>query len=302
MSHYLIGVDVGGTWVRVALVDEALNVIKKTATRTSEFSTIEEYLYGLKKMVEEVDAQRLATQIGMVVPTPWKDNMTHFQDATNVSFLEGIATKEIKDYFPNREIFFENDVNVVALLESQIESRKAYESIMYITVSTGIGSGIIINGTIWQGAKGYAGEVGNMIVSEREKDLVFVLEDICSGLALDVAAKTYYGEGANSERLFAAYHQGDECALATIDSWFETFSDTLASLMHVINPDIFVLGGAVIYHNQWLIDELINRTRPKLFENLREHLKIELSHYGSNSGVLGGAQLCLMQKIKVERG
>ena len=293
-NKYAIGVDVGGTWVRVALIDEAMNIIKKVATRTSEFENIEEYLVALKRMINEVDETKLATKIGMIVPTPWKDGMTHFRDATNVPFLEGVATEQIKNYFSDHPVFFENDVNVVALLESHVETRSCYESLLYITVSTGIGSGIVINNQIWQGAKGYAGEVGNMIISERDKDLVFVLEDICSGLALDVAAKTFYGGNSISKTLFDAYDQGDEWAIETIDSWFETFSDALASLMHVINPDIFVLGGAVIYHNQWLIEELIHRTKPKLFENLREHLKIELSYYGSDSGVLGGAKLCFM--------
>jgi len=294
-NKYAIGIDVGGTWVRVALVDHAMNVIKKTATRTSEFKTVDDYLDELKRMVNEVDEANLTTKMGMVVPAPWKDNMTHFRDATNVPFLEGVATQKVKSYFPNHHVSFENDVNVVALLESQIESRSAYESLLYITVSTGIGSGIVINNQIWQGAFGYAGEVGNMIVSERDKELVFVLEDICSGLALDVAAKSFYGDNSTSKTLFEAYDRGEACAIETIDSWFETFSDALASLMHVINPEILVLGGAVIYHNQWLIEELTRRTKPKLFENLREYLKIELSHYGSNSGVLGGAQLCFME-------
>jgi len=297
MSRYAIGIDVGGTWIRVALVDGDMKVLKRANARTSDFTNIDLFLDGLKLMIDEVDETKIANQIGMVIPTPWKDDMTHFQDATNVPFLEEVAIEHVKNHFLKHHIFFENDVNVIALLESEMDERKAYDSLMYITVSTGIGSGIVAGGKLWQGAQGYAGEVGNMIVSEKNEDLVIVLEDVCSGLALDVAAKTLYGSHATAESLFEAYQQNDERAIDTIESWIETFSDAMASLMHVINPEIFILGGSVINNNRWLIKEVINKTKPKLFENLREHLNIELSHYGEDSGILGGAQLCFSQKI-----
>jgi len=291
-NNYAIGIDVGGTWVRVALVDNGMRVINKVVKKTSEFVDELTYLTSLRKMIDQVDESGVASKIGMIVPTPYKEGMTHLQDATNVGILEGITLQRIRDFFADYDVYFENDVNVVALLESKIPVRSRYESLVYITVSTGIGSGIIINNQIWHGANGYAGEVGNMIVSQRDKNVLCVLEDVCSGLALDVAAQTFYGKNATSKSLFEAYMMGDEWAIETIDAWFEAFTDALASLMHVINPDVFVLGGAVIDNNDWLIEELLLKTRPKLFENLRDQLVIEGSHYGSDSGILGGAQLC----------
>jgi len=298
MNKQVIGIDVGGTWVRVARIDSEMNVVAKTATKTTSFKTVDEYLTGLSQMISVVDPEQLATEVGMIVPIPWKDGMTHFQDATNVPFLENIAIDDIRNHFPHHQVLFENDVNVVALLESQVETRKKPASLVYITVSTGIGSGIVVNNQIWQGAKGYAGEVGNMTVYERNRNVVALFEDVCSGSALDAIAKTYYGADATSQHLFAAYEQKDDRAIETIDIWLETFSSTLASLMHVINPELFVLGGAVICHNQWLVEEIVSRTRPKLFENLRPHLKVELSYYGSDSGVLGGAHLCFRNNFQ----
>lgn len=289
-SKYVIGIDVGGTWIRVGLIDAQLNVIKKTSAKTSNFTNILSYLNGLKEMLQQVDPQKLANQIGMVVPGPFKEQMTHFKDATNVPFLGGVAIAEIRAFFPDYKIVFENDVNVVALLES---SRKEYQhlnSLIYMTVSTGIGSGIVINGEIWQGASGYAGEVGNMIVARGR-----IWEDLCSGLALEKTAKSLYGEDAKAKTLFEAYIQKDKQALEAIQGWFDTFTDALASLIHIINPEILILGGAVIENNPWLIEALKKQTKPKLLENLRENLKIESSHYGSDSGLLGGARLCLIK-------
>ena len=293
---YAIGIDVGGTWIRVALIDAQMKILKRTTARTTDFVNIDNFLEALTHMIDEVDNAKIANQIGMVLPIPWKDDMAHFQDATNVPFLENVAVEQVREHFPEIDIFFENDVNVIALLESKIGKRKTYDSLMYITVSTGIGSGIIINGKLWQGAQGYAGEVGNMIVPQKNKDLVIVLEDVCSGLALDVAAKTLYGNHATAESLFNAYKKNDEQATDTIDAWLETFSDTLASLMHAVNPEVFILGGSVINNNSWLIEKITENTKLKLFENLRKYLNIELSHYGDDSGILGAAQLCFSQK------
>jgi len=296
MHKHVIGIDVGGTNIRVALIDECLTVVKKERTNTGDIQTIADFVATIHKMINKVDPEKLATKVGMVVPAPWKDGMAYFRDATNVPFLENVAVKDLAGQFPEHDVFFENDVNIVALLEANLPKREAISSLMYITVSTGIGSGIVINNQVWQGAHGYAGEVGNMIVSNSDPELNIVLEDVCSGLALDIAAQTLYGQGTTAETLLAAYNRGEKCAVDTIDSWFITFSDALASIMHVINPDIIVLGGSVINNSEWLVAELATKTRAKLFENLREHLKIELTHYGDDSGILGGAQLCLLQK------
>ena len=296
MGKYAIGVDVGGTWIRAALVNDKMEVLKKTTAKTMDFTDVKHFLDTLNLMIDEVDEMKIANQIGMVIPTPWKDDMTYFKDVTNVSFLEEVAIEEVKNRFPEHTIFFENDVNVIALLESEIAGRKSYDSLMYITISTGIGSGLVINGKLWQGAQGYAGEVGNIIISEKNKESFTALEDICSGLALDGLAKKTYGNYATAEKLFDEWKKNNELAVDMIDSWIETFSDAIASLMHVINPEVFILGGSVIINNKWLINEIIEKTKPKLFENLREYLNIELSHYEGNSGVLGAAQLCFSQK------
>lgn len=293
-NECFIGVDVGGTWIRVALVDSGLTVLEKAVTPTADILDVADFTDKLAALVLTVDPKKMAKKVAVITPTPWKNGMTHFRDATNVPFLEGVEVSLIAEALPEYVVIFENDVNVVALIESMTDARRGCESLLYITVSTGIGSGIVINNQIWQGAFGYAGEVGNMIVSQRDRDLVLVLEDVCSGLALDVAAKSLYGEDATTKTLFDAYERHDKWALDTMEGWLEIFSDALASLMHVINPEVIVLGGSVIENNPWLIEALRHWTRPKLFENLRPHLVIEPSSYGSDSGVLGGAALCLM--------
>ena len=295
MSQYVIGVDVGGTNIRVGVVDSDLNVIKKTSIKTATITTFNEFVTALKTMIKEVDSGGLAHKIGIVLPTPWVNEMEVFRDATNVPFLEGVKVVQLREKFLEHDLYFENDVNVVALLEANIATRKDVKSLMYITVSTGIGSGIVIDGKVWQGAHGYAGEVGNMIVSCASSQATAILEDLCSGAALDAIAKQLYGQGATAETLLAAYKENESTAMQTMKAWFSTFSDALASVVHVVNPELIVFGGSVITNNECLLAELTGQTRVKLFENLRPHLRIELTHFSSDSGILGGAQLCISE-------
>jgi len=292
MNQYAIGIDIGGTNIRVALVDKQLNVLKKESIETTAIKTLEDFIKVLHQLIRKVDANKLAAKIGMIVPIPWKNGMTHFKDAVNVPFLEGVAIEDIRRKFPDHSLFFENDVSVVALLESQAFSEKSLENLIYITVSTGIGSGIVINGEIWQGAQGYAGEVGNMIVSNIEAKKAVTLEELCSGSALDKVSAKVYGEGKTAKELFEAFKRQEKTAVEIIEPRIDILSDALASIMHMLNPDVFIFGGSVILNNPWLLELLKEKTRPKLLKHLRESLKVELTHYGGDSGILGSAQLC----------
>lgn len=92
-------------------------------------------------------------------------------DATNIPWLEEVSVETLRSYFPGYQVFIDNDVNVVALLEAHYGAAKGCRNAMYITVSTGVGSGIIIDNKILRGSHGYAGEIGSMIVSGHKKTI-----------------------------------------------------------------------------------------------------------------------------------
>ncbi|MGZ9586421.1 ROK family protein [Paenibacillus marinisediminis] len=291
MGYYVIGVDIGGTNVRVGLVNENLELVRKETALTSSFRHVEEIFAAVKAMIETVDPEQQASKIGIVLPVPWNDQTEVICDATNIPCLENVHIGMIRSYFPEYDVFFENDVNVITLLESDHGAAKAYHHSIYITVSSGIGSGIILDNKLVHGAHGYAGEIGSMIISDSKKNHSTLydgtLESLCSGIALEEESKLLYGSHATVSLLFEQYHLNDRQAIAVIESWIEYFSNAIVSLMQTIDPDIFVVGGAVIHHNQWLIERVIESAKKKVLPRLSDNVKIVVSQFGPDAGIIG---------------
>jgi glucokinase len=297
MSNNAIGVDIGGTNIRVGLVNEQLELVRKETALTSEFQSADEVFNYVKRVIEKVDHHKTAEKIGIALPVPWKERTEIIYDATNIPCLEGVHTEFIKCFFPGYEVHFENDVNVVTLLESKQGASRAYDQSIYITVSTGIGSGIVLNNELLHGAHGYAGEIGSMVISDNGKShsplYSGTLEALCSGRALEKESQHLYGSEATANLLFEKYRQHDGKAAGVVNTWVEYFSNAVASLMQTIDPDIFVIGGAVIHNNQWLIDKIIESAKTKVFEHLSDKVKIVLPKFGPDAGVIGAGYMAL---------
>lgn len=291
MGNFVIGVDIGGTNIRVGLVNEHLELVRKASALTRDFQDADEIFKAVKEMTAKVDYEQQASKIGIVLPIPWNDQTQIIRDITNIPCLENVSIETIRAFFPNYEVFFENDVNVITVLESDHGAAKPYNQSIYITVSSGIGCGIILDKKIIQGAHGYAGEIGSMIISDSKRNHSTLykgtLESLCSGMALEAESKFLYGSEATSGLLFERYHMGDRQAIEVIDRWVEYFSNAIVSLMQTIDPNIFVVGGAVIHHNQWLIDSVIESAKKKVLPHLKENIKIVLTEFGPDAGMIG---------------
>ncbi|WP_313638395.1 ROK family protein [Paenibacillus sp.] len=291
MGSFVIGVDIGGTNIRVGLVNEQLELVRKESALTRDFQDADEIFKTVKEMIAKVDHEQLASKIGIVLPIPWNDQTEIIRDVTNIPCLENVSIETIRAFFPNYEVLFENDVNVITVLESDHGASKPYNQSIYITVSSGIGCGIILDKGIIQGAHGYAGEIGSMIISDSKRNHSTLyngtLESLCSGIALEAESKFLYGRDATSGLLFERYHMGDRQAIEVIDRWVEYFSNAIVSLMQMIDPNIFVIGGAVIHHNQWLIDRVIESAKKKVLPHLKENIKIVLTEFGPDAGIIG---------------
>jgi glucokinase len=289
MSESIIGIDIGGTNVRVGLLNQQLELINKETAFTTDFDTSEAFLLKVKSMVRHIDPYKRAVCIGIALPIPWKKRKHIISDATNVPCLEDVAFEKIRSLFPEYKVYFENDVNVIALLESDYCVKnidKKHKNLVYITVSTGIGSGVIINRTIYHGSNGYAGEIGSMIVSGGEEN-VRTLEEICSGTALNEESIRLYGENATAELLFEKYLENETEAVTVIESWKEYLSRGLAAVVQMVDPDVVILGGSVILNNQWLIEALTEKTREKVLGHLADKVNLVVSRYGTDAGVIG---------------
>lgn len=303
MTEYMIGIDIGGTNVRVALLNEQLEIIAKENTLTSNFMEADEFLTGIREMIHKVDPHHNAKGIGIVIPAPWTAGKRTITDITNIPFIEGLDTATIEEYFEGYPVYLENDVNVIALLESDLGAAKDSNNSIYITVSTGIGSGIIIGNQIHHGANGYAGEIGSIIISNRilegEDPMDYTLENLCSGKALESISISLYGEGGTAAELFENYRNGSDKEKDIMVQWMDDLATGLTAVIQVLDPEVIVLGGAVIVNHKWIIDGLQEKIQKKVFGSLSEKVKLVPAQSDFLSGIMGAAYYAL-KKIKGE--
>lgn len=304
MKNHVIGVDVGGTNIRVALLNNNLNLIKKETVLTADFQKAEDFFTQIKTMVSHVDPDNLAQAIGIVLPAPWTSKKEIITDATNVPYLENLPVVNLKNAFSDFSVYFENDVNVIALLESDFGAAKNSKHSVYITISTGIGSGVIINNQIYHGANGYAGEMGSIIISDKdctkENPLLGSLEEVCSGKALEQKSISLYGKGATARQLFLYYEEGEPKAQKIVNEWFDHLTRGLAAVIQMMDPNIVVLGGPVVLNHKWIIERLRKEISKKILGQLAAKTKIVAAEFGIEAGIIGAGYYAL-QRIEGER-
>lgn len=105
MGNFVIGVDIGGTNIRVGLVNEHLELVRKESALTRDFQNADEIFKTVKEMTAKVDHEQLASKIGIVLPIPWNDQTQFIRDITNIPCLENVSIETIRKFFPNYEVF-----------------------------------------------------------------------------------------------------------------------------------------------------------------------------------------------------
>lgn len=287
---YSIGVDIGGTSTRVALFDEEFNLIDKKTTNTGDKS-FENIINELIDMIKEIDPENKSPIIGICSAGPIDNEKGMVLDAPNLPQWRYKPFVKIVEEKTNRKAFYTNDANAAAIAQAVQDDS---EMLVFITVSTGVGGGIVYKGELIEGKKVYAGEFGLMIISDddRHHESLYsgTLESLCSGTALAKEASLRFNREVSAKELFELYHRCDNIAVEIVNLWTEHFSRAIANLLLTIEPDVFYLGGSVILHNEFLIDKIVEQTKGKLYEGLQDRINIKLARYGEDAGLFGAAK------------
>jgi glucokinase len=184
----------------------------------------------------------------------------------------------------------DNDANVAAVAEARLGVGAGHESVYYITVSTGVGGGLVINGKVFQGANGYTGEIGNMIVlpnGHKHPTLnPGALETLASGTAIGVAGEAAGIDGGAEEVLRQAKVE-NVTAQKIVNEAIDYLAMTIANLIHAINPDVFVLGDGVMKAENQILLPLREKVKSYVYPGLKESVHIVAAKLGANSGVIG---------------
>ncbi len=293
MAEY-VGVDVGGTYTRAAVVNEQCQIQGMIKEKTIHGKNINMVVDQIVRMISEVSSQQQIKGVGIAVPGV-VDRSGKISYASNLPELNGIVLENVLKERLNLSVSVLNDCNAAALAEAKLGSGKGYETVYYVTISTGIGGGCIHQGRVITGATGYAGEVGAILVKEGSGEAGFrnlksgAVEGIAGGDALIEEGSRLCGRRlAHTGEVFEAAEKKEEWAVELVEQMVHTLAVMFLNINYVVNPDIFVVGGGCMKSADYFWDKILRRYMELADAELKKtkFLKAELKEAGVLGSVL----------------
>ncbi|KGP71684.1 ROK family protein [Pontibacillus yanchengensis] len=289
----VIGIDLGGTNLRVAVVNEEGNIMEEKSTPTDSSRGPEAIMEDMIRFIKDFQKIYPINGVGIGSPGPLDAKAGVILNPPNLPGWERVPlTKQISDAV-DLPVFLENDANVAALAEATSGAGVGYESVYYITWSTGIGGGFVLDGKLQPGAAGYAGEIGNMIVQPGGTKYATLnpgaLEAVASGTAIGLEGKRQLGIEGGAEAVFNLAQKGNTEAKRIIDDAIHNLAIGIANITFALDPSLFILGGGVMQAEDELLTSLHEKVTSILYEG--QTVDMKKATLGGKAGVIGAAQL-----------
>ena len=311
MKNYCFGIDVGGTTVKLGLFSTAGELLDKweITTRTENFG--ENILSDICEAMEAKLAEKEISLddiegVGIGLPGPITNDGTVLQ-CVNLGWGTFNVEDKLSEMFRGIKVKAGNDANVAALGEAWQGGGKDYDDIVMITLGTGVGGGVIINGKILTGYNGGAGEIGHMHVDDNETDSCNCgrkgcLEQFTSATGVVRLAKRLmnntdketkmreFGENITAKDVFDLAKEGDAGANEVIETMGTYLGTAMSHIAVVVNPQAFIIGGGVSKAGQFLIDAIKDKYRETCFAACGD-AAVHLATLGNDAGMYGAAAM-----------
>lgn len=312
-NTYLLAADVGGTNTRVAVVtcDGGVHTLVKKRTRCKEGrDEMLPFLISLFK--ETIRESKLSREricaLGIGFPGPLDAQTGTIFNPPNLPGWDNVPLRRILEDEFSLPVSIENDANAAALGEWWKGVGVGTKSFVCITLGTGVGGGIILDGKLWHGASSMAGEIGHTTVIRNGIPCTCgnrgCLEAYASARGIidrtrRVLAKTEKEGEAETvltfEDISNMAEKGDERILSIIHETGAILGIAVANLANLLNPEMVALFGGVTNLGEKLFTPMKEEVRKRAFERAREPLRIEVAKLGDNSGLLGAAKSVLLK-------
>lgn len=312
-DKFLIGLDLGGTKICAAVVDLNGNILCEKTLPTEVWKgeifiidTMEKIIGDLIKKFGDDGSKVLGIGIGS--PGPLNREKGEIIFTPNLPFRNFNIVNPIKEKF-GIPVYLDNDGNAAALGEYMFGAGRGSQNMIYITVSTGIGGGAVLNGNIYRGNTQNALEIGHMTL-EKEGPLCNCgnrgcAEVLASGTAIAKEAEKAVEEGVHtslsgyeiitSREVFKEAKLGDSMAKKILDRALNYLGICVANVMNCFDPEVVVIGGGVSRGGSIVIDKVSRVVSKRCFKTISENTKILQAQLGPYSGVIGAAALVIAE-------
>ena len=308
-----IGVDLGGTTVKAGLVDATGQVVRELSLAT-ESERAEDLFRQLTTLVRELHADPEAgsnvAAVGVGLPGLVNKETRRAVMLPNLPDLSSLDLYGELQRLTGLRVVLDNDANAAAYGELLVGAGRGASTLFYVGIGTGVGAGLVIDGRVWRGANGYAGEFGHMTIDpdgiECACGNVGCLETVCSAPNIVRRARERLFRDRTSslsrlviprdreftsEDVAAAAAGGDDMAQLIMDRTGMFLGIALAGVINLLNVEMVVIGGGVMAAGEALLRPVVEHTRRRAFGPAFEACRIAAAALGANSGVVGAALL-----------
>jgi len=289
----VLGIDIGGTKIAAGVVNESADVLRSAEFPTRAAQGFETSIAQVYRAVEEVLAPEI-TAIGICAPGPLNPKTGVVLNPPNLPGWNHIPLAQLIEERFARLCRVENDANAAGLAETLFGAARGYSSVLYMTWSTGIGTGIVLDGRIYHGKNGAAAEGGHVTVDYRGEapcacGVPGCIEGLASGTAIAARASRLMGRTVTAAEVGRAAQAGDPAAAQVIAEAVDMVAAWLGSMISMLDPDIVVIGGGVAQLGEPLFAKLRAETPRRTINQFAVETPIVPAALCRNAGILGAA-------------
>ena len=320
MGNYAIGIDLGGTNLKAGLVDRDGKIHHRLSIKTENNAGPQAISDQIFELIDEIinvgaglnPASTNIIGIGLGSPGLVDKKGETILFSPNLPLWRNIPIKRMVSERFSVPCVLENDANAAAWGEKWVGAGKEADSLVMLTIGTGIGGGIVINKKLWRGVNNVAAEIGHMVIqmdgSKCSCGNYGCIEAYASATAMVRRFKESLKSGMPSSLKNAgeisakmindAALQGDKVSLDIIKETGQYLGVALVNIMHVLNPEVIVLTGGMIGSGDLLMNPIKQVIKEKAFEASAKETKIVFSQLGNDAGIIGAAG-CLLNELEI---
>lgn len=310
---YYIGIDVGGTNIKAGLVDENGQILHRAQTPTLADRPGEEIGADIGRLAKKVAteagvAESQIHSIGIGMPGACSDETGYVLYTANINF-ENFPLRDAVQKEMNLPVHLGNDANCAALGEYHMLPEKINDMV-FITLGTGVGGGIIIDGKLYTGFNGIAGEVGHIMLRhggekcgcgrrgcwEAYASVTALIRQTRAFAEANPQSAVAESCGADFSNLsgktaFALAKEGDADAAEIVSTWIGYVADGITDMINIFQPELLLIGGAISKEGDTLLLPLREKVEEDMYKSRVPQTKIRIAAYGNDAGLIGAAFL-----------
>ncbi len=291
----ILAIDIGGTAVKMGLLNPDGRVLARLEASVSFDGYRTPILDTVRKTAASFIASQGVTVEGIgVSATGQVDTASGAVVGTNgkIPNYEGSPIKAVLEEDFHVPVWVLNDANAAALGECFLGAGKGCRDVLMITLGTGVGGGLVLNGRIYGGSRGLAGELGHFTLYQDGVPCSCGRRG-CYECYASASALVRRAGVKDGRALFSAVQNGDEGLRQVLDAWLSDVAAGVTGLVHIFNPELVLIGGGVSVQEQLLMEPLRRKVFAGVMPRFAERLRVERATLGNDAGMIGALRFWL---------